>query len=133
MNRKIILACLILAVAVATIGVASALSTQINLPDGYEIDEAQSYSNNTTFMGVDCECNHAVMVNGDKNITVDTYLPRAEFELTPSNGSVMKNISGKEGIYSEIDGRHIFIYSDNHQGVQINAPDANVIEEIIGK
>ena len=84
-------------------------------------------------MGVDCECNHAVMVNGDKNITVDTYLPRAEFDLTPSNGSVMKNISGKEGIYSEIDGRHIFIYSDNHQGVQINAPDANVIEEIIGK
>ena len=63
MKRKIILACLILAVAVATIGVASALSTQINLPDGYEIDEAQSYSNNTTFMGVDCECNHAVMVN----------------------------------------------------------------------
>ena len=63
MNRKIILACLILAVAVATIGVASALSTEINLPDGYEIDEAQSYSNNTTFMGVDCECNHAVMVN----------------------------------------------------------------------
>ena len=111
MNRKIILACLILAVAVATIGVASALSTEINLPDGYEIDEAQSYSNNTTFMGVDCECNHAVMVNG----------------------SVMKNISGKEGIYSEIDGRYIFIYSDNHQGVQINAPDANVIEEIIGK
>ena len=43
MKRKIILACLILAVAVATIGVASALSTQINLPDGYEIDEAQSY------------------------------------------------------------------------------------------
>ena len=99
MNRKIILACLILAVAVATIGVASALSTEINLPDGYEIDEAQSYSNNTTFMGVDCECNHAVMVNGDK----------------------------------KIDGRYIFIYSDNHQGVQINAPDANVIEEIIGK
>lgn len=71
------------------------------------------------------------MVNGDKNITVDSFLPEQEITLTPSGGSVMKNITNVEGLYQEVNGRYIFVYSDSNQFVQIDAPDAKLIEEII--
>ncbi|WP_405265370.1 hypothetical protein [Methanobrevibacter sp.] len=133
MNKKI-LACLLLIAAVASIGIVAAEASEINLPDGYQIDAAQTIENATTkLFGIDCDYNRAVMVNGDKNITVDTFFPHAEITLTPEGGSVMKNITGKEGLYQEKDGRFIFVYSDNDQFVQIDAPDAKVIEEIVGE
>ena len=133
MNKKILLACLILVAAVASIGMVSAIS-EINLPDGYSIDDSQNITNATTqLFGVDCEYNRIVMVNGDKNITVDTFFPEKEITLTPSNGSEMKKIANVDGLYQEVNGRYIFIYSDNNQFVQIDSPDEKLIEEVIGK
>ena len=134
MNKKIFLACLVLIAAVASIGMVAAEPSNVNIPDGYQVDATQTVENATTHLfGIDCDYNRAVMVNGDKNITVDTFYPHEEITLTPEGGSVMKNITGIEGLYQEKDGRFIFIYSDNDQFVQVDAPDAKVIEEVIAK
>jgi hypothetical protein len=133
-KKNIFLTCLILAIFVASIGAAVAVTSDVNLPDGYELDESQSIPNQTVnFFGIEADSTHAVMVNGDKNITVDTFFPHTEVTLTPANGSVMKNISGKEGLYQEVDGRFNFVYSDNNQFVQISAPEENLIAEVIGE
>ena len=108
--------------------------SNINIPDGYKLDDSLSVVNQTTkFFDVDCTYNRVVMVNGDKNITVDTFLPEKEITLTPSGGSVMKNISDTPCLYQEKDGRFIFVYSNNNQFVQIDAPDEKVIAEVISK
>lgn len=73
------------------------------------------------------------MVNGDKNITVDTFFPETQINLTPEGNSVMKTIAGTEGIYKEVNGRYIFIYSDNNQFIQVDAPEEKLIEEVISK
>lgn len=133
MNKKIFLICLILAAVIASIGVASAIS-EVNLPDGYSLDDSLKVDNETTeLFGVECIYNRLVMVNGDKNITVDTFFPEKEITLTPSNGSEMKNIAGVDGLYQEKDGRYLFIYSDNNQFVQIDSPEESLIEAVIGK
>lgn len=132
--KKILIACLILVAAIAAIGMAAAVQSEVNLPDGYELDESQSIANQSAeLFGVACDYNRAVMVNGDKNITVDTFFPHAEITLHDGNGFGMKNISGTEGLFKEVDGRFLFVYSDNDQFVQINAPEEKLIEEVIGK
>lgn len=133
MNKKIFLACLVLIAAVASIGMVAAVS-EVNLPDGYSLDDSLNVTNETTqLFGVDCIYNRLVMVNGDKNITVDTFFPEKEITLTPANGSEMKNIAGVDGLYQEKDGRFIFIYSDNNQFVQIDSPEESLIQDVIGK
>lgn len=132
--KKIFIACLILVAAIATIGMAVAVQSEVNLPDGYKLDESQSISNETgELFGVACDYNRAVMVNGDKNITVDTFFPHAQIDLHEGGGFAMKNISGIEGLFKEGDGRCIFIYSDNDQFVQVDSPEEKLIEEVISK
>lgn len=129
-TKKILIGFVVLIALVASVAAA----TQVNLPDGYQMDDSKAVVNKTTeFMGVKAILNTVVMVNGDKNITVDTFLPEKEVTLNPTGNSKMKTIGGVEGIYQEKDGRYIFIYSSDNQFVQIDAPDAKVIEQIISK
>jgi hypothetical protein len=44
-KKNIFLTCLILAIFVASIGAAVAVTSDVNLPDGYELDESQSIPN----------------------------------------------------------------------------------------
>lgn len=133
MDMKKILICFIVLIAVVA-SVAALSATEINLPDGYKMDDSKAVVNKTTdFMGVKAILNKYVMVSGDKNITVDTFLPEQEVTLNPSGNSQMKTIGGVEGIYQEKDGRFIFVYSSDKQFVQIDAPEEKLIEQVISK
>lgn len=132
MNKKILLACLILVAVIASIGAVSAYY-DLNIPDGYKVDDSLNVTNDTTeILGVKTAYNRLVMVNGDKNITVNTYMPEQAIHLSPSGGSEMKTINGIEGLYQKVDGRSIFMFPDKDgQLVQINAPDDNLIKEVM--
>ncbi len=46
----------------------------------------------------------------------------------------MKNISNKTGLFEQKDnGRCVYIYQDDGQVMQIEAPNEKLIEEVIGK
>ena len=134
MNAKKILVCfLILIGVVATLSFVSA-EPKFNTPDGFTADDSQKVVNKTSdFSGVSAQMNRTVLVNGDKNITVDTFLPEKGVDLSPSGNTVMKNVSGVEGLYTENDGRFIFVYSSDNQFVQVDAPSAELLEQVVAK
>lgn len=134
MNKKILLAFLVLVAVIASIGAVSAFY-EFNMPDGYKVDDSKNITNETTeIMGVKTIYNRVVMVNGDKNITVNFYMPEQVIQLSPSGGSEMKTINGIEGLYQKVDGRSIFMFPDKDgQFVQIDAPNDNLIKETMGK
>jgi len=134
MNAKKILVCfLILIGVVATLSFVSA-EPKFNTPDGFTADDSQKVVNKASdFSGVSAQMNRTVLVNGDKNITVDTFLPEKGVDLSPSGNTVMKNVSGVEGLYTEKDGRFIFVYSSDNQFVQVDAPSAELLEQVVAK
>ena len=134
MNKKILLAFLILVAVIASIGAVSAFY-DLNIPDGYKVDDSKNITNETTeIMGIKTTYNRIVMVNGDKNITVNSYMPEQEIHLSPSGGSEMKTINGIEGLYQKVDGRSIFMFPDkDSQLVQIDAPNDDLIKQTMGK
>lgn len=73
------------------------------------------------------------MVNGDKNISVDSFSASKNITLSPGNNTTLKTIGGIEGLYSESNGRYIFFYSDGEQLIQIDAPEEQLIEKVMGK
>lgn len=131
MNKKTILIIgLIVIAALASISLASAID--INLPDGFELDDSETVENQTKeLFGVETDWCSYFMTNGTDNITVDTFLPHKEIDLTESNGSTFKTINNTYGLYQEVDGRHIFVYSDDVVLVQIDAPTEELIGEVI--
>ena len=134
MNAKKILVCfLILIAVVATLSFVSA-EPKFNTPNGFTADDSQKVVNKASdFSGVSAQMNRTVLVNGDKNITVDTFLPEKGGDLSPSGNTVMKNVSGVEGLYTEKDGRFIFVYSSDNQFVQVDAPSAELLEQVVAK
>ncbi len=134
MNAKKILVCfLILIAVVATLSFVSA-EPKFNTPNGFTADDSQKVVNKASdFSGVSAQMNRTVLVNGDKNITVDTFLPEKGVDLSPSGNTVMKNVSGVEGLYTEKDGRFIFVYSSDNQFVQVDAPSAELLEQVVAK
>ena len=126
----------VLLILVAVVSAVSFVSSEpkFNTPDGFTADDSLKVENKTTdFLGVSAVMNKVVMVNGDKNITVDTFLPEKGIDLAPTGNSVMKNISGVEGLYTEKDGRYIFVYSSDNQFVQVDAPSAELLEQVVAK
>ena len=134
MNAKKILVCfLILIAVVATLSFVSA-EPKFNTPNGFTADDSQKVVNKASdFSGVSAQMNRTVLVNGDKNITVDTFLPEKGVDLYPSGNTVMKNVSGVEGLYTEKDGRFIFVYSSDNQFVQVDAPSVELLEQVVAK
>lgn len=124
---------MILIAVVATLSFVSA-DPKFNTPDGFTADDSQKVVNKASdFSGVSAQMNRTVLVNGDKNITVDTFLPEKGVDLSPSGNTVMKNVSGVEGLYTEKDGHFIFIYSSDNQFVQVDAPSAELLEQVVAK
>ena len=63
MNKKILLAFLVLVAVIASIGAVSAFY-EFNIPDGYKVDDSKNITNETTeIMGVKTIYNRVVMVN----------------------------------------------------------------------
>lgn len=124
---------MILIAVVATLSFVSA-EPKFNTPNGFTADDSQKVVNKASdFSGVSAQMNRTVLVNGDKNITVDTFLPEKGVDLYPSGNTVMKNVSGVEGLYTEKDGRFIFVYSSDNQFVQVDAPSADLLEQVVAK
>lgn len=124
---------MILIAVVATLSFVSA-EPKFNTPNGFTADDSQKVVNKASdFSGVSAQMNRTVLVNGDKNITVDTFLPEKGVDLSPSGNTVMKNVSGVEGLYQEKDGCFIFVYSSDNQFVQVDAPSAELLEQVVAK
>ena len=132
MKMKNILAIGIVFIVLCTMGMVCA--AEINNPEGFTVNEGLTVNKETgDFNGVKNEFTRIVLENGTDNITVTDILPSKSLDLAPSGNSVMKNISSKQGIYEEKDGRCIFEYLANGTIVEINAPNETLIEEVIGK
>ena len=132
MKMKNILAIGIVFIVLCTMGMVCA--AEINNPEGFTVNEGLTVNKETgDFNGVKNEFTRTVLEKGTDNITVTDILPSKSLDLAPSGNSVMKNISSKQGIYEEKDGRCIFEYLANGTIVEINAPNEKLIEEVIGK
>lgn len=132
MKMKNILAIGIVFIVLCTMSMVCA--AEINNPEGFTVNEGLTVNKETgDFNGVKNEFTRIVLEKGTDNITVTDILPSKSLDLAPSGNSVMKNISSKQGIYEEKDGRCIFEYLANGTIVEINAPNEKLIEEVIGK
>lgn len=132
MKMKNILAIGIVFIVLCTMGMVCA--AEINNPEGFTVNEGLTVNKETgDFNGVKNEFTRIVLEKGTDNITVTDILPSKLLDLAPSGNSVMKNISSKQGIYEEKDGRCIFECLTNGTIVEINAPNEKLIEEVIGK
>ena len=132
MKMKNILAIGIVFIVLCTMGMVCA--AEINNPEGFTVNEGLTVNKETgDFNGVKNEFTRIVLEKGTDNITVTDILLSKSLDLAPSGNSVMKNISSKQGIYEEKDGRCIFEYLANGTIVEINAPNEKLIEEVIGK
>ena len=132
MKMKNILAIGIVFIVLCTMGMVCA--AEINNPEGFTVNEGLTVNKETgDFNGVKNEFTRIVLEKGTDNITVTDILPSKSLDLAPSGNSVMKNISSKQGIYEEKDGRCIFEYLANGTIVEINAPNEKLIEEVICK
>lgn len=132
MKMKNILAIGIVFIVLCTMSMVCA--AEINNPEGFTVNEGLTVNKETgDFNGVKNEFTRIVLEKGTDNITVTDILPSKSLDLAPCGNSVMKNISSKQGIYEEKDGRCIFEYLANGTIVEINAPNEKLIEEVIGK
>ncbi|WP_458403770.1 hypothetical protein [Methanobrevibacter sp.] len=108
-------------------------SPNVLTPEGYTVN--QNYTQvdkETTILGVPAVATSVVMENGTDNITVTTFVPSKEIDLSPAGASVYKNISSKEGIFEEKNGRFIFSYVEEGELIQIDSPAEKLIEKVIG-
>ncbi len=129
---KNILAICVVFITLCTIGMVCA--AEINNPEGFTPNQSLTVNNETgDFNGVKSEFTRVVLENGTDNITITDMVPSKSIDLAPSGNAVMKNISSKQGIYQEKDGRCIFQYLADGTIVEINAPNEKLIEEVIGK
>ena len=132
MKMKNILAIGIVFIVLCTMSMVCA--AEINNPEGFTVNEGLTVNKETgDFNGVKNEFTRIVLEKGTDNINVTDILPSKSLDLAPSGNSVMKNISSKQGIYEEKDGRCIFEYLANGTIVELNAPNEKLIEEVIGK
>lgn len=131
MKKIVTVAALLIAVCLLA-GIVCA-SPNVLTPEGYTVNQDYTQEDkNTTILGVPAVATSVVMENGTDNITVTTFVPSKEINLSPAGASVYKNISSKEGIFEEKNGRFIFSYVEEGQLIQIDSPAENLIEKVIG-
>lgn len=132
MNKKILILSIFLIVAGVSLTAVCAADHDVNTPDGFKINNDLTVKNQKAqFQGMDAIQTIYVLENGTDNITLTTFDVDHLVDFSPSGGSVSKNIKNKDGIYEEKDGRYIFLYKDQDQYIQIDAPSEKLIEEVL--
>ena len=82
------------------------MQLKLTILKDFTVNEGLTVNKETgDFNGVKNEFTRIVLEKGTDNITVTDILPSKSLDLAPSGNSVMKNISSKQGIYEEKDGR----------------------------
>lgn len=130
--KKTIMIFAVFAVLCLSIGMVSA-NTDINVPVDYTLNDNLTLFNQTgTFYGIECEYDLLVMEKGDENITVTCIVPTKSFDLEPQGNTVPKTINSKDGLFEQKEDLCVFMYIGDGQIVQVEAPNEEVIGEVIG-
>lgn len=152
--KKISIVLIVLVALVASLNMICADDTDINIangvltiehstfkiPSGFSENQALRHTDiETKFMDkIPAEAKQLVLVNGNQNITITYYDLRNDqsFNLDPSGTTVLKNISGHQGLFQKLaDGSYGFIMTapgdDRDNAIQIIAPSEQLIADML--